>query len=541
MRKLSVVAMAALTAVSGAQHIEQVVNRDTNDPFRLKSVKTESTVVGPIVRTSTLLTYENPYKKLTEASLWFNLPEAATLGGFGYYFKDEYVRGKLMDKAKAWFIYTAITSRNEDPGIMTQVTPSSYHAQIYPLAIGHDLRVRLWTVGFVQPHGNRLNLPIPDAKPPMPEAVVRDESGRIETAAVSHEAFKPEWKVRATYGTEVERFGDGYSLAGAPPKVHAVAQRFKDGRTYVAGIVRSDKVESEDQNVTFAVLRQPRYTQLNENHLAFMGWLPRSNKKVALRFNGERVAFRPQRIHKGSEAARLWAHQRLAQDEWRTRRDVLRFSMKYGIPSTATALLAVPNEQMKLFRAKEREWQRQEAARRRAERAEERRNRNWQEKRQQNWSSSSGGDPEIRVSMPDAERAYAQLPDGRILTLRAKDGVWGGNFDIPADAPEGKYTVKVFGVRRDGSREERTLSYDVDRTAPEGKATLERRNGRIVLTVRAEADLPEVAAYFADGERVVLEEKTPGVYTAVLDRTPNKVVLKDSASNKREIACSWRS
>src|SRR4051812_27344087 len=107
MRVLAAFLFTGLVAGASAQTINNVYNRDTEGPFKLKDVKVERTVIGPIVRTSTMLTFENPYKKLTEASLWFSMPEAAALGGFAYYYGDEYVRGQLMDKAKAWFIYTA--------------------------------------------------------------------------------------------------------------------------------------------------------------------------------------------------------------------------------------------------------------------------------------------------------------------------------------------------------------------------------------------------------------------------------------------------
>ena len=160
MRILALAIVAAATSLAYSQTVEDVYKRDDLGPFKLaKNVQVESTVVGPIVRTSTLLTYDNPYKELTEACLNFSLPEVAALSGFAYFYGDEYVRGQLMDKEKAWFIYTAITSRDRDPGIMDQESPTSYHCQIYPLKVGTDLRIRLYTVAFLQPSGGGLQIP----------------------------------------------------------------------------------------------------------------------------------------------------------------------------------------------------------------------------------------------------------------------------------------------------------------------------------------------------------------------------------------------
>src|SRR5580704_10188738 len=97
--RFTALALATVAASVGyTQSVKSVYNRDTHEPFHLKDVQVESTVIGPIVRTSTVLTYDNPYTKLTEATLNFGLPDAAALSGFAYFFGDEYVRGQLMDK-----------------------------------------------------------------------------------------------------------------------------------------------------------------------------------------------------------------------------------------------------------------------------------------------------------------------------------------------------------------------------------------------------------------------------------------------------------
>src|SRR5579871_2294151 len=129
MRFLLMGVAAAFASLASSQQVTNVYDRDNHSQFKLKAIKVYSTAIGPIVRTSAQYTYDNPQPKNTEASVWFELPTAAALSGFSYYYKDEYVPGVLMDKNKAWFIYTAITSRNEDPGILDMKSPSSFHAQ----------------------------------------------------------------------------------------------------------------------------------------------------------------------------------------------------------------------------------------------------------------------------------------------------------------------------------------------------------------------------------------------------------------------------
>lgn len=510
----SVAAFAAVFASSFAQNLERVYNRDTGQNFKLKGVKNESKVMGPIVRQKTVFTFENPYTKLTEASIWFNLDWAGVLGGFAYWYKHEYVPGVLMDKQKAWFIYTAITSRNEDPGIMVQVAPSSYHAQIYPLAVGHDLRVELTSVGFLRVDTDSLKVPMPFVKEDVPFNM---DVTSYEQAAIAQVGEGATHKYVVAYPKK------------DPLDMQLYAQRHRDGWVYVAGLVRRG---SEQEAIKLKGLRnvlwaKPAYG--DQSARMFIGRRKGPGTVSVATTKGKApVGKNVQKVKanaKGNDTAKLWAHQVLVQKPFRNRREVLNFSMKYQVPSNQTALLAVPQEQMALFRKKEAEFKRQEAERARRERA-------WQNQRRQNWNRTGGGDPEIRVQLPEAVQAYALLPDGRRVDLRqGQDGFWGGSYDIPATAAEGEYKIRVIGVRKDGTTFEESTSYDVDRTAPVGKAMIERGE----LVIRAEAGLARVIAVMANGDEIEVKEseQAAGVYRLKLDKqTVQSVILFDHAHNR---------
>ncbi len=632
MRFLAIAPLLAAASLSGAQTVMSVYNRDTHEPFVLKSVKVESTVVGPIVRTSTLLTYDNPYTKLTEATLNFTLPDAGALSGFAYYYGDEYVPGQLMDKSKAWFIYTAITSRGRDPGIMEQWSPTQYHCQIYPIMGGRDLRIRLYTLDFLKPDGTKLALPKPEVPIAVGYEVKNGDHGKLD------------WSVRSVDAPSVTYEGDGYSVPRLGESVQAVAQRFSDGRTYVAGIFQTPdlpqgqtrdikiidaRYEAANQpdagadvtnqvqhivdsgagavdaantvfgdpapnqikrlKVSYSVdgvqqtastpengtmrfrgpdavptleipdLRDLKTVNVGSNAVAFMGWVP-SNRELIAQAGGQKFEFRPQGIAQGSDLARLWAQQMLATGRFSGSREVLDFSLKYGVPSNATALLAVPSTEMKLFREKEVEWQKQEAERRRREREIARQSRGWGGRGGgggQNWRAGGGGDPEIRVNLTGAQSADARFADGRVVPLTPTNGAgpaggsgggtpssqWGGNFEIPASEPEGTYPVQVEAKMADGSVKKMQWTYQVDRTPPVGKATFAHEGGHTFIEVRSEPKLNEVAVFDEHGKKWTLKEVSPGVYRVQLPNSRHGkklvVVMKDMAGNKGEITCSW--
>lgn len=512
---LSFAALAFMVAGAQAQFLDHAYNRDTNEDFKLKKITNETRVLGPIVRQRTIYTFDNPFKKLTEASVWFSLDWAAVLSGFGYWYKDEHVPGVLMDKQKAWFIYTAITSRNEDPGIMVQTTPSSYHAQIYPIATGYDLRVELNSVGFLRPGNDQLTVPQPSGGAGV--------TVPVDMTIKAHDPSLIEKQEQAGYRVNYPR--------NRPLDLKMYAERNKDGWVYVAGLIQRG---SNKEAIKLHGLKNVYWTKPDEGDTSarfFIGRRKGAGTVSVKTTTGKTVVAKTvQPVHanaRGTDTAKLWAHQALQQRQWKSRKKVLDFSLQYQIPSTQTALLAVPEQEMKLFRKKEAEWQRQqkEAARR---------GRSWQENRNQNWGSSGGGDPEIRISMPEAVKAYAILPDGRKIDLRSTgDGFWGGSYDIPADAPEGDYTVKIVGVKADGGTVEKSSSYNVDRTAPTGK--FEIKDGTLI--VRSEPKLGRVIAVFDDGTEVDLREDEPGVYKLALDgRHIVSIVLYDAAHNRGTIA-----
>lgn len=156
MRACLLIPALALTAIAHSQNLLNVYNRDTGDPFQLTAIEAKTETFGPIEKTRTVFTFANPYQKLTEVSFNIRFEPGQVLDGFGYWYGDEYVPGRLMANEEAWFIYSGITKRNRDPGIMEQVTPEQYHCQIYPIAIGYPVRIEVTSIGWLAPQSDRL-------------------------------------------------------------------------------------------------------------------------------------------------------------------------------------------------------------------------------------------------------------------------------------------------------------------------------------------------------------------------------------------------
>lgn len=522
-RIISGVLLSSLSLSVMAQTVEQVYDRDTHDSFKLKSYHTDTVVKGPMVKQKSLFVYDNPVKKLSEASYWFSLPQPGVLSGFAYWYKNEYVPGELMDKNKAWFIYTAITSRNEDPGIMVQTTPSSYHAQIFPLAIGYDLRVELTTLGFLEENKQGLLVPEPNV-----EQLDGDHGNFTNTVKVVQPQTKYEVVVDGKKRTAISKPSMDSTW------LQYYAQKHKDGHTYVVGMIHTDRPNApfEIKGLTSVYWALPENGPQDGSVKLFMGRRNGAGKIQVISDSNDRTEILKGVIHaneRGNDTAKLWAQQKLVDLGGAKPSEILKFSMKYQIPSSQTALLAVPQEEMKLFRKKAAEYERQQ-------REEARKQREWQKNRQMNWNNSTGGDPEIRIKMPQAISVKAILPDGREfpLTKDAK-GFWGGNFDIPADANEGDYSVRIVGTKADGTIAEEVLHYTVDRTNPTGEISVEKG----FYVVKPSETVARAIAVFGSGEEADLIPIGDGRFELPTKKGRLiKVMLIDQAHNIGELQWS---
>ena len=135
------------------------------------------------------------------------------------------------------------------------------------------------------------------------------------------------------------------------------------------------------------------------------------------------------------------------------------------------------------------------------------------------------------------------LPDGRTINLvPTGEGYWGGNFEIPADSPEGDYAIRVYSMNKDGSTTIQQIVYTVDRTPPVGTASVVRMFGNLMLVVRSEAKLAKVFAVALNGAVIELKETSPGVYIAALPNDAGgelRITMLDGAHNRGEILCRY--
>ncbi|MBC8135798.1 MAG: hypothetical protein H8F28_07940 [Fibrella sp.] len=545
-------------------------NRDTGESLPLRSMKSRTTIQGPVALTNIEFAARNDHEKPIEVAVTFEVPRGTVLTKFGYFYGDRFIPGKMYDKGEAWKIYSAVTSRGRDPGIMDRVTATNYHAQIFPVAPKRDLRVHVTLVQMLQTSasGLRFELPLVQGTPGLYEwnatpfavearvavagrrgigakAVGETDGGKFPFAmgragTYRTVTFQRDFAPRKNLVITVPHEEAGahaavYSaMVGGREGYYAATivtpKRFRDARVRLVsdgltGMSLPTRFGDTDRYGQIHIMG--RYSQPGVVRLSLRG-------KNGARFTVP-IMLSANRVKSvvDNPAASLWADKRIAAMQMSGRRnfqpDIIRVSQRFMVVSNFTALLAIPQEELEYYRnvlAKQKVQTNTEAI------------------------GGGGGDPYIAVHAPeDATLVVALFPDGDVKNLvwNPAKNLWDGRFDIPFGTPEGEYRVTIIVVHKSGMRTRFALVYQNRLTGPtvnrERLETLTAERGHPVSVSVEGRNIARATVVTPWGERVAMVDggkgRWQGEVTVPVSHpaggTTVTVILLDGAHNSTEV------
>ena len=438
-------------------------NRDTGAPLPVQTMTNRTHIAGPVAVTDIAFVCENTNKQPIEAAVTFEVPRGTVLTKFGYYYNDRFIPGKMYDKGEAWKIYSAVTSRGRDPGIMDRPTETNYHAQIFPVAPNRSLRVHVTLVQTLQSDANGLRFELPlvqgqaylngwNREPFLVDARVTYSAGGEQHTKALKRRFTPRENLRVV--VPMPGGVAAYSrMVGAREGYYAVTVRTPHALGEARLRLESNGLTSLSLPTSFGDLAGfedihvfGRYRKPGVVRLVLRG---ASGGRIVLpvTLSGARGA-----SVQSNPAASLWANKRISVLQEATRRDfkpdIIRLSQRFMVVSNFTALLAIPKEELDYYR--------KVLAKQKIE-------------TNTRTTGGGGGDPYIAVHAPeDAAQVVALFPDGDVKNLawNPERGVWDGRFDLAFGTPEGECRVTVIVVHRTGERTTFTLVYQNRMTGP---------------------------------------------------------------------------
>jgi hypothetical protein len=546
-------------AASAPFGFDTSLNVYTEDPYSklpLKSVDSVTKIEGAIAATHIVYTFIDGLSQVMEVGVNFKLPEQSVLDGFGYYYGSRFIRGKIYTNDQAWQIYTAVTSRGRDPGIMDRPDAQDYHTQIYPVLPGQNLRVVVDIVQELPVHGGVAKFTLPlqqddeitsatDVNAKVTIAGIADQNINSNFDGYTSSTTSAGSTVMTLNGSWLPKENWILNLPlQIPQKLLTFSRLDNNGHGGFAATVvlpwSTSFARITSINGPGVSLVMPmKFTDVHRNDgISFVGRYDKPgvcqltirgsrDKRLTVKFNLEaQYAIDPQ-----NPASKLWADKRIGamQDEPAANKqsDVVDLSKCYTIVSNFTALLAIPPEEL---------------ARYRRLMAEQSAHSNT------NTIGGGGGDPFISVKAPeDAKQVVAVFPDGSAKSLEydISRNSWTTRFDFPLGTPAGNYVVTIIVTQANGKRTQLILTYDNLITAPKVKAAAhivnldnDRQahvevNGDNIARATLVAPWGERAAMMKDGVNWT------GVVTAPPDWPAGAVSLSvvcyDGAHNRSEV------
>lgn len=545
-------------------------NRDTGQPLPLISMKSRTTINGPVAFTNIEFVAENKNEVPVEVAVTIEVPRGTVLTKFGYFYGDRFIPGKMYDKGEAWKIYSAVTSRGRDPGIMDRPTETNYHVQIFPVAPKRNLRVHVTLVQMLQTtvSGLRFELPLVQGMPYLngwnnkpfavearvavagrrgisPQAVGETDDGKFPFTMAQEGKYRlvtfqreyiPHRNMVVTIpfqsaGAHAETYS---AMVGGNEGYYAATivtpKRFRDARVRLVsdGLTGMSMPTRFGDTEAFGQIHVTgRYTKPGTVRLTLRG---KNGERftVPIMLSGRRV-----KNVVDNPAASLWADKRISVMQTSYQRnfqpDIIRLSQRFMVVSNFTALLAIPKEELEYYRkvlAKQKVQTNTEAI------------------------GGGGGDPYIAVHAPeDAALVVALFPDGDVKNLvwNPAKKVWDGRFDIPFGTPEGEYKVTIIVVHQNGTRNQFALVYQNRLTGPtvnqERLQTLTAERGHPVTVSVEGENIHRATVVTPWGERVAMVDGGNGRWQGemtvpTLHPTGNStvtVILLDGAHNSTEV------
>ncbi len=559
-------------AQSPAQPNFEFHNRDTGAALPLISMKSRTQITGPVAVTNIEFVAENTNESQIEAAVTFEVPTGTVLTKFGYFYGSRFIAGEMYDKDEAWKIYSAVTSRGRDPGIMDRPTQTNYHAQIFPVAPKVPLRVRVTLVQMLQTRDKALEFQLPLVQ------------GQAYLGGWNNAPFKVDARVSvATNRADAAITAKGQSqIPALTPETEGKNRVMHFARTFTPRENLTVRVPFENQNNGTLYSGYSCMVGPNEGYYAVTVAAPRRLRNVRARTESDasagqtlptafgdtapygdihlvgrysvpgmaRVKFQsasganlsvPLYLSPAqtatvtnNPAGALWADKRIAVLQQATRRDfkkdIIRLSQRFMVVSQFTALLAIPQEELTYYR-----------------------NVLAKQKIQTNTNTmgGGGGDPYIAVHAPaDANQVVALFPGGDVKNLvwNETKQVWEGRFDIPFGTPEGAYKVTLIVVHKDGRRNQFVLTYQNRLTGPQISTdslmrTLVAERGQPVSVSVQGQHIARATVVAPWGARLPLSDAGQGVWQASVPvpqeqatgKTTLTVILLDGAHNPTTI------
>ena len=382
-RVVGLLALQVLVGVSARESCARVVLKPNGRdaiPLRVKSLAADVKIRGQFASTTNVVTFANETSQRIEADFIYTVPEGTVVTYFAYWFGEEKVVARIVEKERAAAIYGHITSRMRDPALVEMIGRNTFRARIFPVMPNADLKVEMRWAQPLQatPTGLKYTFPL---APDEPGTGILDELN-LQVDVEPDASGTPIARASNSYGQPISRANGhlktqlkqtafqpdkdfelklDHRAAGSPaPALRALAfaapSGGRDGFFALALTVNRDIARPQLK------IRGLRTYDISPRILPAMK--AGQSSIVCGRYSGngtatvELAGLGSANVQFGSQAendnlaTRLWAARRIEEmgASEKNREAALKLSHQFTLPSKWSSWLAVPAEELERFK-----------------------------------------------------------------------------------------------------------------------------------------------------------------------------------------------
>ena len=374
--------MLAVNSTANAQAMLGARNSATQ-ALRMKALDVNVSIRGAFAQTQVQMVFQNELAERTEADFEYVVPDGSVVTHFAYWFKDEKVVARVVEKERALAIYQAITTRQRDPALIERISKNKFRARIFPIEPNADLKVEMRWVQVLSSDAKGIFYKFPLKPQEEGKGTLENLSLRVKaipdagvTKVVNNYKLTPktEEKAQVLHLTEknyrpsqdfLVRFErparalhtslfaapsggrDGFFALALTP-----SQNLKAPKLSLDGIATYSVLPARLPNLrahqTFVVVGRYRPNAGNKPASIALSGFGANTARQTLNFSGKR--------EDNNLASKLWAAMQIEElspnqkTAERNRERLIALSTRFTLPSSVTSWLAVPKEEWENFK-----------------------------------------------------------------------------------------------------------------------------------------------------------------------------------------------
>ena len=133
---------------------------DKEKQVLLTNIQTRIQIAGRLAETSQTMTFTNETERELTGTLYFPLPEGATVSGYALDIHGQMIDGVVVSKAMGRKVFEKIVRQSVDPGLIEWARGNTFKTRVFPIPANGSRKIKVVYVSEIAPAKDSFKLPL---------------------------------------------------------------------------------------------------------------------------------------------------------------------------------------------------------------------------------------------------------------------------------------------------------------------------------------------------------------------------------------------